>query len=145
MSIIYLDTSALIKRYVHEIGSEALMASWSMFDITGSAIIVYTEMGAALSKAVRLGWQSESDAQAAWQMFQQDWAQLTLIRIDLAVIYRSGDLAWQYGLRGYDALHLAAALIWQDGMGQKITFATYDKQLWEAAQSTSLEIFPAKL
>ena len=145
MSIIYLDTSALLKRYIQETGSDVLLANLPMFDISGSAILIYTEMAAALSKAVRQGWQTEKNAQAVWEIFQSDWPQLTIIGVDFPVIQRSGELAWKYGLRGYDAVHLAAALTWQDGMGEQITFATFDKKLWEAAQKTSLRIFPETL
>ena len=55
------------------------------------------------------------------------------------------DLAWQYGLRGYDAMHLAAALLWQDGLEESVTLATFDRQLWQAGRQSGLAVFPADL
>lgn len=54
-------------------------------------------------------------------------------------------LAWEHGLRGYDAVHLAAALPWHEALGESVTVATYDKQLWQAAQSTGLVVWPESL
>lgn len=46
---------------------------------------------------------------------------------------RADQLARELGLRGYDAVHLASALVWQDGMGEQTTVATFDHRLWRAA------------
>ncbi|MBU0511585.1 MAG: type II toxin-antitoxin system VapC family toxin [Chloroflexi bacterium] len=145
MSIIYLDTSALLKRFIREQGSQALKEIWPSFRVVGSAVVVYAEMAAAFSKAVRQGWQSASAAQFAWDMFLEDWPRLTLVGIDTSVVQRAGKLAWEYGLRGYDAVHLAAALVWQEGMGEPITLGTFDRQLWGAAKQSVLTIWPENL
>jgi hypothetical protein len=55
---------------------------------------------------------------------------------------RAENLAWEYGLRGHDALHLAAALGWQEAMGERLTLATYDRQLWEAGQRAGIAAWP---
>jgi hypothetical protein len=54
-------------------------------------------------------------------------------------------LAWEIALRGYDAVHLASALLWKEGMGQEVTLATFDQQLWEAAIQCGLVAFPDDL
>jgi hypothetical protein len=48
-------------------------------------------------------------------------------------------------LRCYDAAHLASALIWQEGIGEPVTLATDDRQLWEAADSQGMVAFPENL
>jgi predicted nucleic acid-binding protein len=48
-------------------------------------------------------------------------------------VERAEALAWEHGLRGYDAVHLASALTWQESVGEQIVLATFDQQLWEAA------------
>jgi hypothetical protein len=48
-------------------------------------------------------------------------------------------------LRGYDAIHLAAALEWQDRIGEPITVATFDQDLWRAAREAGLDCFPEAL
>ena len=54
-------------------------------------------------------------------------------------------LAWELGLRGYDAVHLASAALWKEGMGQEVALATFDQQLWEAAIQCGLVPFPDDL
>jgi hypothetical protein len=45
-------------------------------------------------------------------------------------------------LRGYDAVHLAAAQIWQEKLERSVTLATFDQDLWDAAPKTGLEAWP---
>jgi len=48
-------------------------------------------------------------------------------------------------VRGYDAVHLASALIWQEGVGEVVTLATCDRQLWDAGHMQGLTVFPENL
>lgn len=61
------------------------------------------------------------------------------------LVARADELAWELGLRGYDAVHPASALLWQDGMGERVTVATFDRQLWEAAEQRGMIPFPHDL
>lgn len=142
MSIIYIDTSALIKRYVREPGSEALRSIWPSFSVVGSAVIVQVEVAAALAKAERMRWLDMDGTQRAWQAFLIDWEKLTLINVGLPVVQRASSLAWEYGLRGYDAVHLAAALIWQEGLGESVQLCTFDQHLWDAAKRAKIFVWP---
>lgn len=145
MSITYLDTSALIKRYIQEPGSEALLAAWSTFTVYGSAVIIHVEVSAALSKARRLGALDHQGAQLAWQAFLRDWEKLSLVNISLSVVNRASSLAWEHGFRGYDAVHLAAALTWQDGMRDTVQLCTFDHQLSRAAKLVDMKVWPENL
>ena len=145
MPISYLDTSALLKRYVEELGSGELKDWWPSMDLFGTALITRAEMAAALGKASRRGWLEKDEAQRAWNFFLEDWESLAVIEITAPLVARAGDLSWYDGLRGYDAVHLAAMLVWQDAVGQEITLATFDRQLWEAAQQKGLNLFPEDL
>jgi uncharacterized protein len=59
-------------------------------------------------------------------------------------VLRADDLAC-YGLRGFDAIHLACALIYREGLGEAVTLATYDRRLWQAGQSEGLQALPTFL
>jgi predicted nucleic acid-binding protein len=61
------------------------------------------------------------------------------------LIARADNLAWTLKLRGYDAVHLAAALHWSDRLGEPVVLATFDKELWTAAGKVEVEVFPARL
>jgi hypothetical protein len=60
-------------------------------------------------------------------------------------VERAEALAWDHGLRGYDAVQLASAHIWQESLGTEIVLATFDRQLWEAAPNVGLKAWPEKL
>jgi hypothetical protein len=55
------------------------------------------------------------------------------------------NLAWSYGLRGYDAVHLAAAMVWQSAFGRQVTLATFDQLLWKTVTRVGLIAFPSDL
>jgi len=67
------------------------------------------------------------------------------LRINENLVATAESLAWQYGLRGYDAVHLASAVIWQESLGETVILATYDRQLWGAAALVGLEVLPHQL
>jgi predicted nucleic acid-binding protein len=62
--------------------------------------------------------------------------------MDEALVSRAEQMAWQYGLRGYDAVHLAAAKVWQQEIGHPVVLATFDRELREAAALVGLEAWP---
>ena len=62
-----------------------------------------------------------------------------------ALVERAETLAWDHGLRGYDAVQLASALAWQGSAGAEILLATFDQQLWEAAPKAGVRAWPDKL
>ncbi len=61
------------------------------------------------------------------------------------MVAQAEGLAWEQGLRGYDAVHLASALLWQSSLSRPVTLATFDRQLWDAAQLVGLEVWPEAL
>ena len=58
---------------------------------------------------------------------------------------RADELACRHGMRGYDAIHLACALLYRDGLGEPVTLATYDRLLWQAAQAEGLPVLPTTM
>jgi len=46
---------------------------------------------------------------------------------------------------GPPLIPLAAALTWQEGMGEPVTLVTFDQQLWESARQSGLLVFPDDL
>lgn len=140
--ILYADTSALVKKYVRETGSDQVIAFFDTFEVIGTVALTQVEMASAMSKAVRQGWADESAMAAAWQTFLSHWPTHTRLTVTPAIMDRAISLAWQHGLRAYDALHLASALIWQEAVADQVTFACFDKRLLEAAQAEGLQIWP---
>ena len=143
--ILYLDASALVQRYVAELGSTEVSAAISQAQVTGTALLSRAEVEAALAKAVRVYALTEEEALASLQVFRNEWPDLVRVQVTEMIVARAGAFAWDYGLRGYDAVHLAAASVWQDAMGERVTMATFDRHLWTVAESVGLEAYPADL
>jgi predicted nucleic acid-binding protein len=143
--ILYLDASALVKRYVAEAGSAEVGAAVSHAAVTGTTLVSRAEVAAALGKAVRVKALTQEEALAALQVFRNDWVDLVRIQTTEMVIARADLLAWDHRLRGYDAVQLASALAWQDALGEQVTMATFDKHLWTVAESMGLTAYPADL
>jgi predicted nucleic acid-binding protein len=143
--IVYLDASALVKRYVAETGTDEVNALIAGASVVGTASISRAEISSALAKAVRMLLLSQEEAASALQVFNAEWESLIRLQLTEVLISRAATLAWEHGLRGYDSVHLAAAIFWQDILGDTITLASYDRQLWEAARPTGLVAWPESL
>lgn len=71
--ILYLDTSALIKRYVVEAGSNEVTDLVEQAETVGSKLLTRIEMAAAFSKSVRMNWVEKGEAETAWQDSLVHW------------------------------------------------------------------------
>ena len=69
MTLLYLDTSALFKRYVEEAESGALLGRVEDAAAVGTALITRVEVAAALAKAVRDGRMPSTEAREAESNF----------------------------------------------------------------------------
>jgi len=125
---LYVDSSALLKRYVDEPESETceryLLADpvW----ITGRH--TYVEVRRNLSRL--LAGAALADAQA---QFDQDWQRMHVVELDQITC----DIAELTGARTLDALHLAAAT----RAGQRaITMLTFDIRQAQAARAVGLTV-----
>jgi predicted nucleic acid-binding protein len=143
--ILYLDASALVKRYIAEAGSAEVDQLIGRAQGIGTSVISRAEVAAALAKSVRIGFLSREEAGAALQVFRAQWVDLVRLQLTEVVIACADAQAWERGLRGHDAVHLAAVLFWQETLGEPVTLATFDHQLWQAGTTAGLAVWPADL
>jgi len=140
--IVYLDASALVKRYVAEAGSQAVTSLITRADSVGTVVISRVEVAAALGKAIRMKVLKPDEAASALQVFTADWENLIRLQVTEVLVARAAALAWDQGLRGYDAVHLAAAVFWQEILGEPVVLATFDRQLWRGSSISGLIAWP---
>jgi uncharacterized protein len=129
--IAYFDTSALVPLLIAEEGSASARHLWDAADRVASARLIYPEARAALAQARRLERLTARQIRSAVLELNDRYDQLDLVDLDDALARHSGDLAELHGLRGYDAVHLAAAdslrdpdLVLVAGDGLLLTAAT---------------------
>jgi predicted nucleic acid-binding protein len=143
--IAYLDASALVKRYVVERGSREIIALTAGSEMIATSIVTRAEVAAALARAARVGLVTEDLARRAQRSFVGEWPDLVRVPVTETLVERAEALAWDHGLRGYDAVQLASAIAWQEAVGTEILLATFDQQLWEAAPKAGLKVWPDTL
>lgn len=132
--MLYFDTSALLKLYLKETETEQVTALFAQAMVSCSHLIAYAEMRAGLARAVRTRRIDEAELAHQNTRFEADWSSINVIKPDENLIRRAGDLAQQFGLRGYDSVHLAAAeAVWRALPGVDFRFVAFDGQLTRAA------------
>ncbi len=133
----YLDTSALIKRFVAEKGSPLVQRLIEAGPVA-TAKIAYAEVYAGLKRKHREGRISLSQYALACRQFERDWQ--AYIRVDLqdGILHLARDLIQAHPLRGFDAVHLASALSLKKALGEEVTFAAADDRLLKAAKAEAL-------
>ena len=142
---VYIDASALVKRYVTEMGSAEVVALTTGAAALATALVTRAEVAAAFARAVRVGVLDDVGGRRAQRRFSREWPDFMRIPVTETLVARAETLAWAHGLRGYDAVKLASALTWQDALGQEIVLATFDRQLWEAAPQAGLRAWPERM
>jgi predicted nucleic acid-binding protein len=140
--ILYLDTSALAKKYIQEQDSDRVISWMESADLLGTALVTRAEIAATLTRAVKTSRLPERGVHQTLDDFRSDWRHFQRILIDEALVARADALACDYGLRGYDAVHLASGVKWQEALQLPVTFATFDSELREAANKSGLQILP---
>jgi len=143
--IAYFDASALVKRHLQEEGTPEVLRFSDSVTTAGTSLISRAEVSAAISRAARLGIVSTGSAEQALREFRRQWVSLFRVRVEEATIARADALAWELGLRGYDAVHLASALAWRESIAESPLFATFDKALGSAARTQGLDVWPQDL
>lgn len=145
MALYFLDTSALVKRYISETGSmwiRELCASESMV----VSALVPAEVNSVFARRNREGTISVSDRNALPHAFQNHVTQYSLVDVDRTVLNAAGALILQApaatALRSLDAIQLASAQSFSttgaaSGIGP-LTFVSADTRLLAAAQWAGL-------
>lgn len=137
---LYLDTSAFIKLYVAEPGAEKVREAVAQARALYTHLITYAEMRAALARLHRAGRETATSHRQHLRELERDWQELTTIVSDERMIRRAGDLAEQFGLRGYDSVHLAAAESLVIDRRHPVHLASFDDALNVAAAELRLRI-----
>src|SRR5687768_9099048 len=129
--MLYLDSSAIVKRYVAEAGTPAVQRAVALDPHVTTALLTQVEVRAALAAARRAGrFARGADAQRASAAFASDWQHIITIDVDEALCESAASLAERHALRGYDAMQLAAALFGASTVpAGSLHFGTFDGDL----------------
>lgn len=140
--ILFCDTSALLKLFIDEQGSESMINARSSSKGIAVCRITWAESMAALAQRTRFKGTNQSRLAQARSMFEQAWPGFVIADITQPLVEKAGVFAEAFALRGYDSVQLAAAHQLHEQFALPLTFACFDRRLNQAAKLLQLEVLP---
>ena len=147
MDFYYFDSSATVKNYVQEVGSDWVKSVFN--SVTTKVIyavsISEVEVVSAFSRRRKGKTLSSNDAKVASQQFRYDFANdFRVIEVDAVLINSAVNLAETHYLRGYDAVQLSAAIKISKQISSlklgSLVFVSADNDLNTAANAEGLTV-----
>ena len=135
----FFDTSALVKRYATEQGTEQIAALWAETQYHAVSRLAYAETLAALHRKEREQPSELSKLSEARSRFFRDWGTLLIVEVSSDLDPWIRRLLEQYPLTGADAVQLASCLFLGSHVDEAPVFACWDRGLLRAAQTEALE------
>ena len=142
MASVYLDTSALLKLYIAEKGTEQVIEAAEGAADGRIVILVLTPLEArsAIRRREREGDIAAADVNRVLRQIEDDCSTLFLTQpLSSPVMEEAARLIDRHPLRAYDALQLAGCLVVREGMPEPVTFVCADARLCEAATNEGLK------
>lgn len=130
--MLFLDTSALVKRYVEEEGTELVLRRMDEDSEWVVSSIARTETEITLC---RLGFDPDGSADL-WQRLRDDWERCHVVPVDPACLEGAAEIGCRFPVRTLDALHLAAA----DRLPAPLVMLTFDRRQADAARSMAITV-----
>ncbi|HEY4278818.1 MAG TPA: type II toxin-antitoxin system VapC family toxin [Conexibacter sp.] len=132
--MLYLDASALVKRYVAEPGSDLVRDA--MLGSHGAWVTCRIGLVETFRAVGFVG------GRAAAERVREEWPSIGVVEVTPALAAEAAELSLSQELRTLDALHLAAATRLP---AADLTVATWDRRLHAAALRHNLQTLPATL
>jgi predicted nucleic acid-binding protein len=131
---LYVDSSALLKRYVDEPDSDRAVELLGSDDELVTGRHTWVEVRRNLARL--LGPTGAATARAA---LHDDAAAFAVVELDAATCELAATIAEQTGVRTLDALHLGAAR----RLGTSLSFVTFDVRQAQAARALGFTVVGA--
>ena len=132
---VFLDSSALAKRYVNEVGSDRVGEILSAASSLGLSVICLSEVVSGLCRLRREGKLSPPQYALNKRALIQDMEAAVVILITDQVVARAVELLERWPLRSSDALHVACAAEWAADL-----FVSVDERQCTAARGYGLRV-----
>jgi predicted nucleic acid-binding protein len=149
--MLYLDSSALIKRYFKEEGSRALNARFERGGEIYTSVLSFAEVQGALARAFRMKEVSFQEFVNLRKAFEGDWlVGLSPLEVSLYTMIALPKLVEQYPLKASDAVHLSTACWLRDTVklrpggvyaGESVEFGVADRRLGQIAAKCGLQVY----
>lgn len=132
---VFLDSSALAKRYVQERGSDRVEEILSSASSLGVSVICISEVVSALCRRRREGKLSQQQYLKAKQALFEDIEDASIVNVTDDVVARAVELLERWPVRSSDSLHVASAAEWSAEL-----FVSADERQCAAARAYGLQV-----
>lgn len=135
--ILFCDTSALIKLYLSEEGSDQVAEQAATAESVVVCRIAWVEAMSALARRAREQPQDAAVIGEARKRLQDDWPEYLKLEVTQELVELAGDYADTFALRAYDSVQLAALRTLQREVAAEsggVAFACFDGRLAKAAR-----------
>ena len=138
--MIYLDSSALVKRYTEEVGTDFVKSILATNGLITTSKLTYPEILSALMRKVRSGEIEKKTFNGIVDKFDKDWDHILVLDFhnDLLPIVKT--LIEKHPLKAADAIHLSSALWLKLSSKVDVTFVASDSNLLKAAAAEKLQV-----
>jgi uncharacterized protein len=138
--ILFCDTSALLKLFVDEIGSDSMAKARSDSEAIAVCRITWAESMAAFAQRSRVKGANQAGLAQAKSLFENTWSNFVITEVTQPLVEKAGMYAEAFALRGYDSVQLAAAHNLHEQFALPLAFACFDRRLSQAAALLQLEV-----
>ena len=136
--MLFLDASALAKRYVEEAGTELVVATMAGQPIAISRLSV-TEVVSAICRRCREGDLRVEQREAALRQLDSERPAFHVVEFTEEIVARAGALLRRHPLRASDSVQLASCLLLADELGTPARLMAFDERLLSAALTEGVE------
>jgi predicted nucleic acid-binding protein len=136
--IAYFDTSAFVPLLIDEPTTVPFRELWSDASTFVASRLTYVEASSAIARAHRAGRIAGERHVEVLAARDAIWRGIKVLEVDDRLMRRASELAAQFGLRGYDAVHCAAAESIND---DDLVAASSDAQLLAVWHTLGLTTF----
>lgn len=137
--ILFCDTSALVKLYVQEDDSEAVIEQAAASDVVAVCRIAWVEIMSAMARRSREQPQDAPSLGRARRRFIADWPHYFTLELTQALAEMAGEYAEAFAMRAYDSVQLAAVRTLHREAAGDVRFACFDARLAKAARLLGIE------
>lgn len=131
---LFLDTSALLRRYVYGPGRDLVVEAMAADPDWCASALCRSEVLLALHRLAG----TPAQAERLWSQLRDDWDAFVVIPVDDRCLALAVELGATYGLRTVDAIHLAAAA--RLPRVPPASYATFDRRQIPAAAALGFEV-----
>ena len=149
--ILYLDASALAKRYFNETGSEVVAARFESGEKIFTSLLCFAEVHSAIARKFREKEFDEREFNRLREAFREDWLfSLGKLDFDLNSMNALPRLVETYSLKAGDAIHLSTAFWlrdslrkgkWRGEAEETVEFGVADNRLAKVALECGFQVF----